>query len=309
LKQGVLLMNLGGPSGPEEVKGFLYRLFSDPDILVGIPSPFRQALAFAIAQVKGPSSIRAYEEIGGGSPQLRWTRLQAEALDRALGGTRRVAIGMRASRPSIADGLRQLRDWGVEEVTLLPLFPQYSTTTTGSCLKEARRVLEELDWNPAVREVRHWPDHPRYVSLWRRKLEETLRAAGDAEPVHVLFSAHSLPLKIVERGDPYPDDVRRTIEALTAGLTRSWSLAYQSRNGRMPWLEPYVEDELDRLGRNRVRRIVVVPVSFVSDHIETLWELDRFYAERARRNGIEGYYRVPSFNDDPEFGEVLKELV
>ena len=159
-----------------------------------------------------------------------------------------------------------------------------------------------------------WPDHPAYAVLLRRTVDEAIeRAEAESsdvhDPVHVLFSAHSLPLKIVRRGDPYLADVERTIAAVTKALRAPWSLSFQSRNGPVPWLEPYTEDEIRRLGAAGVRRLVVVPVSFVSDHIETLYELDQLYAELARRHGIAHYYRARAFNGDPEFPRVLRAIL
>jgi ferrochelatase len=264
--------------------------------------------------IKGPSAVRAYESIGGGSPQLKWTRLQAKGLRDLLQGPdaeTRVAVGMRAWRPSIEDGLRDLKSWGAEELVLLPLFPQYSTTTTGSCFKEARRILAKLNWNPSLREIARWPDQPEYIALLRKTVDEAARAAGvkAGESTHLLFSAHSLPLKIVERGDPYPEDVRRTLEAATRGLDVPWSLAYQSRNGKLPWLEPYTEDEIRRLAGEGVKHLAIASFSFVSDHIETLYELDQLYAGLAREHGIQTYVRARAFNDDPEFARVLQAVI
>jgi protoporphyrin/coproporphyrin ferrochelatase len=315
MKNGILLLNFGGPWTLSDVKPFLYRLFVNPAVLVGVPTPLRQALAFTIAQVKGPSSVRSYESIGGGSPQLKWTEMQAAGLRALLKGDEvRIEVGMRSAVPTIETALRKLKDWGAERVVLLPLFPQFSTTTTGTCVQEVRDSLRRLDWSPALREITHWPDHGGYASLLRRTLDEALAEAegerGDeTDEIHVLFSAHSLPLKIVERGDPYPSDVERTIGAVTRGLRHPWSLCFQSRNGKMPWLQPYLEDELKRLGRAGVRRVVVVPVSFVSDHIETLYELDQLYAEQAREHGVTHYYRARTFNGDPEFPRVLHSIL
>src|SRR5919205_1138248 len=294
MKTGIALLNFGGPWTLGDVKPFLYRLFANRSVLVGVPAPLRQLIAFAIAQAKGPSSIESYRLIGGGSPQLAWTEEQADGLRALLGGEDgrgadegRVEIGMRSAEPSIERALRRLKGWGAGRLVVLPLFPQFSTTTTGTCLEEVRDALLRLRWTPLTHEVRHWPDHPDYARLLRRTVDEALEEAeqerGDTgDVIHVLFSAHSLPLKIVERGDTYPQDVLRTVGAVAEGLGHSWSLCFQSRNGRMPWLEPYTEDELTRLGREGVRRVVVVPVSFVSDHIETLYELDLLYADLAR---------------------------
>jgi ferrochelatase len=299
------------------VKPFLYRLFSDPDILVGIPTPLRQMLAFFIAQTKGPSSVKMYEKIGGGSPQLRWTRAQADRLavelksgaQAAQLGETRVGVGMRAWDPSIEKGLSELREWGATELVLLPLFPQFSTTTTGSCFKEVRRILSKWKWSPVVHEVRSWADDVGYIKLLRETVDESIAEATAHGPVHVLFSAHSLPMKIVERGDTYPTEVAATVNAVAHGLACPWSLSYQSRNGSMPWLAPYTEDELEKLGKAGVRQVVVVPVSFVSDHIETLYELDLLYADHARSHGIVNYYRSRVFNDCPKFARVLASFV
>jgi ferrochelatase len=207
-----------------------------------------------------------------------------------------------------------LKEWGAGRLVVLPLFPQFSTTTTGTCLQEVRDALGRLRWSPLTHEVNNWPDHAGYVALLRRTVDEAVgRAERDrdeaAEPIHILFSAHSLPLKIVERGDTYPQDVRRTVEAVAAGLVHTWSLCYQSRNGKMPWLQPYTEDALTRLGREGVRRVVVVPVSFVSDHIETLYELDMLYREHALKVGVTHYYRARAFNGDPAFPAVLRSIL
>jgi protoporphyrin/coproporphyrin ferrochelatase len=314
LKLGILLLNFGGPWTLSDVRPFLYRLFVNPRVLVGVPSPVRQLLAFTIAQVKGPSSVKSYRSIGGGSPQLRWTTAQAEGLRYLLDRhTTRVEIGMRSAEPSIATALARLHFWGADELVLLPLFPQFSTTTTGTCFDEVEATLAALNWTPKLREINNWPDHPVYIRLLHETVTDAIAEAEekrqDDQPIHVLLSAHSLPMKIVERGDPYPDEVHRTVAALMRGLRQPWSLAYQSRNGKMQWLQPYLEDELKRLGREGVRNVVVVPISFVSDHIETLYELDQLYAEQAKEHGITNYRRARCFNSDPMFAQVLHALV
>ena len=315
LKIGILMLNFGGPWTLADVRPFLYRLFVNPRVLVGIPTPLRQLLAFTIAQVKGPSSRKSYRSIGGGSPQLKWTAIQAEGLrDQLDSDCVRVEIGMRSADPSIAAALRNFKFWNATDIVLLPLFPQFSTTTTGTCFDEVKRVLDELNWQPRVREIKSWPNHPSYIRLLRRTVDEAVaqaeaRRERDRAPVHVLFSAHSLPLKIVKLGDPYPEEVGRTVEAVTRGLAQPWSLAYQSRNGRLPWLQPYLEDELKRLGKAGVSNVVVVPISFVSDHIETLFELDQLYGEVARQHGITNYHRARCFNDDPVFSQLLSTIL
>ena len=315
MKRGILLLNFGGPWTLSDVKPFLYRLFNNPRVLVGIPTPFRQLLAYLIAQIKGPSSRKNYRTIGGGSPQLKWTAIQAEGLRQLLPAQEmRVEVGMRSSDPSIETALEQMKFWGAEQLTLLPLFPQFSTTTTETCFDVVEDSLNKLGWRPQLTTVLHWPDHPEYISLLRNSVDEAISLAeshrnGSTAPVHIVFSAHSLPMKIVERGDPYADDVTRTVRAVTQNLQAPWSLAYQSRNGRLPWLKPYLDEELKRLGRDGVDTVVVVPISFVSDHIETLFELDRLYREVARKHGIKHYYRARCFNDNPHFPRVLQSIV
>ena len=315
MKTGILLLNFGGPWTISDVKPFLYRLFANPRVLVGVPTPLRQMLAFAISQIKGPSSVKSYKRIGGGSPQLKWTVIQAEGLrDMLKTESIRVEIGMRSAEPSIMSALELLKFWGAEQLLLLPLFPQYSTTTTGTCFDEVDRVLAKLNWKPSIQQITSWPDRPDYAELLRRLVYKALNQAevdrgAASDPIHVLFSAHSLPMKIVERGDPYPQDVDSTVAAVAQDLKHPWSLAFQSRNGKMPWLQPYLEDELKRLGQAGIRRVVVVPVSFVSDHIETLFELDLLYAETAKEHGITHYYRAGCFNGDPEFPRVLHSIV
>jgi ferrochelatase len=313
MRTGILLLNFGGPWTLSDVKPFLYKLFANKSVLVGVPAPVRHLLAFFISQMKGRSSVEAYRAIGGGSPQLKWTSIQAEGLrNLSRRSDVRVEIGMRSAEPSIECALERLRSWGADKLILLPLFPQYSTTTTGTCFEEAADALGRMHWSPEVHPIVNWPDHPFYIELLQATLNEALTDIANEEddgPVHIIFSAHSLPLKIVDRGDPYPEDVQRTVNALTRDLKHPWSVAFQSRNGKLPWLEPYLEDELKRLGNQGVKKVVIVPISFVSDHIETLFELDQLYAELARKNGISTYRRARCFNADPKFPRVLESLL
>jgi protoporphyrin/coproporphyrin ferrochelatase len=290
-------------------------LFSDPAILVGIPTPFRQFFAFLIAQIKGPQSKKNYLTLGGGSPIHAWTQLQSEGLESRLsGGQFKVCVGMRIGTPTIWKALTELQAWGASQIIYLPLFPQFSTTTTLSCFKEADRMIKALKhsshWAPKRLKINHFSNHPLYISLLRQTIEEALLRVGT--DAYILFSAHSLPLSIVKRGDPYLKHVENTVHEVSTALALSashpFSLAFQSRNGRLPWLEPYLEDELVRLSKKGIQKLIVVPISFVSDHIETLWELDLYYAEIAKRVGIQSFFRTRAFNDDPNFIDVLKSL-
>ncbi|MGE4232855.1 MAG: ferrochelatase [Bacteriovoracia bacterium] len=315
MKKGVVLLNLGGPRSLDEVKPFLYNLFSDPDILVGIASPFRQALAFFISQIKGSSSMKMYEQIGSCSPQYCWTWYQAQSLERKLNSSfdrrhleYKVVVGMRAWKPFINDALMELYDWNADEIILLPLFPHFSNTTTGSCFKESELRLKNLKWAPRLTKIEKWPDNPRFIKLLKENLEHTLKQAS-LRNAHILLSAHSLPMKIVERGDRYEQDVLRTVKALTKDLSWPWSLGYQSRNGKMEWLKPYTEDEIIRLAKLGIEELILFPISFVSDHIETLYELDILYSDLAKKHGIKRVLRVPSFNNSEAFTDLLTTLV
>jgi len=320
LKTGVLLFNLGGPWTLKDVKPFLKELFSDEDILVDMPSWLRKGLAYFISEVKGRRSIQQYARIGGGSPQLKWTQGQAKGLETKLKTLSSdvvcVEIGMRASEPTILNALKALQDRGVERLIVLPLFPHYSSTTTGSCYKELYRQMKAIQFSPLLTTVRNWPADRGYIELLIETLEEQLGKLDPLRAAHVLISAHSLPLKIVERGDVYPQDVDKTTQALCPRLQEltkrfpfSWSLAFQSRNGPVPWLKPYTEDEIVRLGRAGTSQIIVLPISFVSDHIETLSELDIDYKELAHKYKVTTFLRTRSFNDDPKFIQILFELV
>lgn len=317
----VVLFNLGGPDDLDAVEPFLVSLFSDREI---IQLPFGSALqpAFArlIAKVRGPSVRRNYQLIGGGSPQLRITRAQAEALEARLndghGGSYRVFIAMRYSRPSAGDALRAVRDCGIRNIVTLPLFPHYSGATTGSSWREFERALSSADRADQafdVARIEHYADDPLYLDA----LADTVRTAWARIPADrqagtvIVFSAHGLPQRFVDQGDPYVEH----IEATRAGLLERLSLpnrqllAYQSRTGPVRWIGPGTEETLVALGRSGVSDVMVVPLSFVSDHIETLYEVDMLFAEAARAAGITGYYRPDALNTSPLFIDALARLV
>jgi ferrochelatase len=316
MKTGILLFNLGGPWTLKDVKPFLYELFSDEDILIDMPGWLRKTLAFVISQTKGGNSIKQYAKIGGGSPQLKWTQAQAALLKSKLSQNVQIEIGMRASSPKIKAAIESFKRSEIDRLLVLPLFPHYSTTTTGSCYKELYRQLKAQNFSPESIHVRNWPEHPKYISLLITTLKETLAQSDPNLKTHLLISAHSLPLKIVEKGDPYPQDVARTIGMLKSELESlqrtqnfTWSLCYQSRNGPIPWLKPYTEDEIKRLAKEGFQQLLIMPISFVSDHIETLSELDIDYKELAVEHGVTSYLRTRSFNDDPVFIDMLSEIV
>jgi len=324
-EHGVMLLNLGGPDSVRAVEPFLRNLFSDPDIFrVPLGRLWQRPVARAIAKVRARAVARRYAQIGGRSPLLMWTQRQAELLHQRLRPHLdcRVYIGMRYWHPFIEEAVRAALADRVRTLTLLPLYPQFSRTTTGSSLNEFHRVWRKLG-DPAIRviAIRSYPDHPLYVRAVAERIEETVRRhAFQDDAWALIFSAHSLPVRIVEDGDPYLEETKRSVEAVLTYLrTRSAhrevyarvpaTLAFQSRVGPVRWLEPATTDVVKRFARQGVRHLVLVPISFVSDHIETLHELGHEVREIARAHGIRTFALVEALNDSETFAEALKEIV
>jgi protoporphyrin/coproporphyrin ferrochelatase len=317
-KVGVVLFQLGGPDSLEAVRPFLYNLFCDPDIL-DFPGlgPFagllRRPLAWWIARRRAPHVAHHYEEIGGRSPILPLTERQARALEEAL-DTRleaRCFIAMRYWHPFTAEAAAALNAWGPEEIVLLPLYPQYSFATTGSALNEWRRRWRGAAAGPLVHTVESFPEHPLLLAAFVERIQRSLAHFARPGEVHLLFSAHGLPVSFIERGDPYQRQVEATVRGVMAlGAWRNpHSLCYQSKVGRQRWLEPMLEPELERLGRAGVRQVLVIPVAFVSDHIETLHEINieaRVVAEAA---GVEQFEMTAALGENAKFIAALAELV
>jgi ferrochelatase len=304
-------MNLGGPDSPEAVRPFLYNLFSDPAI-IGLPAVLRLPLAWLIAARRAPVARGIYSQLGGSSPLLANTQAQARALEQQLGAGYRTFVAMRYWHPVTAAAVAEVKRWDPEEIVLLPLYPQFSTTTTASSLRLWDREAHRQGLGAPTRGIRSYPTAPGFVAALAALIERALIAA-DAEgtPVRLLFSAHGLPMKIVEKGDPYPQQVATTAVAVVEALGRprlDWIVAYQSRVGPLAWLAPSVEEELHRAGRDRVA-VVVAPISFISEHSETLVELDRDYRRVAEAAGVVSYRRVPTVGTDPRFIAALADLV
>ena len=318
----VILFNLGGPDDLEAVEPFLINLFSDREIIELPFGPGVQPLfARLIAKLRGPSVRRNYQRIGGGSPQLRITRAQAEALEARLNegdetGDHRVFIAMRYSRPSAADALHAIAAAGIRRIVTVPLFPHYSQATTGSSRAEFERTMTAFPCEKAPVEVLH-VDHYAEDSLYLDALAGTVRLAWERIPhdrkteTVILFSAHGLPQKFIDAGDPYVSHIEATRRGVLErlNLPNRQLLAYQSRTGPVRWIGPGTEETLVSLGREGVTDVLVVPLSFVSDHIETLYEVDMLFAEAAQAAGITGYYRPEALNTHPVFIEALARLV
>lgn len=311
-RTGVLLTNLGGPEVPASIEPFLYNLFEDPLILSIRPAFLRRFVARRISKGRAPKVAKDYALIGGASPLPRLTDDQAKGLARVLErrapGRFATAVAMRYWKPFTTDAVATLRAQGCDRFLHLPLYPQESRATTESSSREIRRVLGA---GAPFAEIRGYHDQPGYVAAVRRTVDEGLaamRTQGVAAP-HVLFSAHGLPERFRKAGDPYVGQIERTRALVATGLDVPTTLSFQSRVGPVAWVKPYTDVTIERLAGEGVKALLFVPLGFVSDHFETLFEIDIQYAELARSRGIEHVRRAPSLNDRPDFLEALADLV
>jgi ferrochelatase len=308
----VVLFNLGGPDGPRAVRPFLFNLFKDPAI-IGLPALLRYPLAALIAATRTPSARRNYAHMGGGSPLVPETEAQAEALQAALTAGLsdtevELFVAMRYWAPFSEETAAAVADFAPDEIVLLPLYPQFSTTTTASSLAA---------WNAAYcgpgrsRAVCCYPILGGFVEAHARRIEAAWDVAGRPTPVRLIFSAHGLPEQVVEAGDPYASQVAATAEAVAARLPvglSDWRIAYQSRVGPMQWLGPTTLDEIEAAARDGLG-VVISPIAFVSEHVETLVELDHDYRRRAEAAGIGAYVRAPTLGVEAAFIDGLAGLV
>jgi ferrochelatase len=318
---GVLLLNLGGPERIQDVGPFLYNLFSDPEI-IRLPIPaLQKPLAWLISTLRSGKSQEAYRSIGGGSPLRRITEQQARELQSTLrqrGVEATSYVAMRYWHPFTESAVADIKADAVDEVVVLPLYPHFSISTSGSSFRELQRLRQA---DPAfhrlpIRCIRSWFDHPGYIEAMADLIATEVRACNQPATAHIFFSAHGVPKSYVEdAGDPYQKEIqactdlimRRLVEKL--GHANPFTLAYQSRVGPVEWLKPYTEDALRELGEQGVKELVVVPISFVSEHIETLEEIDIEYREIATEAGIAHFRRVPALDTDPTFIAGLADLV
>lgn len=317
-KTAVVLFNLGGPDGRAAVKPFLFNLFFDPAI-IRLPLPLRWLLAKFISGKRAPVAEEIYAQMGGGSPLLPNTQAQAMALTTALQdrgrnkglGEVKVFIAMRYWHPRAREIAREVTAYAPDRVILLPLYPQYSTTTSASSLKEWQREAKAAGLTAPSRAICCYPAEPGFVEATVVRLREALREAGQDKQPRVLFSAHGLPKKIVERGDPYQWQVERSVAAVVHRLGEvnlDYQVCYQSRVGPLEWIGPSTDEEVEKAARAG-RTIVLVPIAFVSEHSETLVELDIEYRELAEKEGAAGYIRVPTVMAAAPFVAGLADLV
>jgi protoporphyrin/coproporphyrin ferrochelatase len=313
-KLGVVLFQLGGPDSLDAIEPFLYNLFSDPDI---IDFPFariaRQPLARLISSTRARHVRQHYAEIGGRSPILEFTRRQAHALEAALSHDfdARVVVAMRYWHPFTAEAIHALAAHAPQHVVLLPLYPQYSGTTTGSSLNEWNRRFVPNGWNPRVEAIQEFHEHDAYIEVLAKAIDESLSAFENPSDVDMVFSAHSVPIAAIAAGDPYQRQIERTVEL--AWNRGRWPgrrhLCYQSKVGASKWLQPTMHAVIKQLAAEGRRHLLVIPISFVSDHVETLHEIDIEHRALAASLGIDDYRMMPGLNDSPGFIAVLAGLV
>ncbi|XP_076958886.1 ferrochelatase-1, chloroplastic/mitochondrial-like [Bidens hawaiensis] len=321
-KVGVLLMNLGGPDTLNDVQPFLYNLFADPDI-IRLPRLFRflqRPLARLISTLRAPKSKEGYASIGGGSPLRKITDEQADALKLALEAKKvaaNVYVAMRYWHPFTEEAVQQIKRDNIKKLVVLPLYPQYSISTTGSSV----RVLQNLfrDDNTLSRLpvaiIQSWYQRGGYMKSMADLIEKELQTFGSPEEVMIFFSAHGVPVSYVrDAGDPYKDQMEDCIylimqELKARGINNEHKLAYQSRVGPVQWLKPYTDEVLVELGKSGIKSLLAVPVSFVSEHIETLEEIDMEYKELALESGVENWGRVPALGCTSTFITDLADAV
>jgi protoporphyrin/coproporphyrin ferrochelatase len=320
-----VLFQLGGPDSLEAVEPFLLNLFLDPDIIpLGPFGLLRRPIAKLISSRRCIPVAAKYGQIGRRSPIGTLTERQRARLVKAVSPyIEPVAVtAMRYWRPFTMEAVDALRKAPpLDEIVLLPLYPHYSYATTLSSLKEWRQVADQAKWKspagkPPERTVNNFHDHPLYIQALVQRIGSVLRQFPDSSRIHLLFSAHGLPMSLVEKGDPYPNQIEETVHLtceLGAKQFPSWPgthlLCYQSRVGPAKWLQPSLTGTIERLGREGVKEMLVVPISFVTEHIETLHEINIEAREEAKKVGVERFRMMPAVGDSPLFIAALKDLV
>ena len=318
VKTGVVLLNMGGPESSKDVGDFLTALFSDTDI---IKLPFQKYLGPLISKRRTPHVTELYDSIGGGSPIHKWTKLQGQGIEKLLDATRpesaphRCYIGFRYVSPRARSALLQMKEDGVERAVAFSQYPQFSCTTAGSSLNELWREVRALglegqfSWSLIDR----WPTHPEFIKAVSKKIKEGLElfSPEDRDDVHIVFSAHSLPLRTVFKGDQYSHEVAASVMSVMTNLNFShrYTLCWQSQVGPSAWLAPKTSDILEALGKKGTKSVLVVPIAFTSDHIETLSEIDNDFREVAIKAGVTNFRRSPSLNDDPAIIQAMSTIV
>ena len=312
MKKAIILFNLGGPDKLENVEPFLFNLFNDPAIL-NLPTILRYPLAKLISNRRAPVAKKIYEEIGGSSPILKLTKEQSSALEIKLNQTQtrdeyKCFIIMRCWNPRAKDVIKDVRLYNPDEVVLMPLYPQYSAATSGSSIKEWKDVCKKNNYNIKTSTICCYPTDQNFINAHTK---EIIKKIKNLKNFKLIFSAHGLPEKNIKKGDPYQWQVEQSVKKIVESLNDEnldWILSYQSRVGPLKWIGPSTEDiiiENSKIGKH----IVLVPIAFVSEHSETLVELDIEYKEIADANGCKNYTRVPALGINEDFIKAMSELI
>lgn len=313
MRVAVVLFNLGGPASLEAVEPFLFNLFNDAAI-IRVPQPFRWLLAKLISKRRTPQAREIYAKMGGSSPILGQTYNQASELRNALAGsgfTCETFVAMRYTAPRASDVAEQVRRFRPNKIVLLPLYPQFSTTTSRSSLREWTRLASALKIDAPASTVCCYPTNAGFIAAQAELIKETLAKLPPNIRFRLLLSAHGLPERVVAGGDPYQAQVEQTAKALVTALERpdlDWRVSYQSRVGPLKWIGPATDDEIKRAGAEGLA-VVIAPIAFVSEHSETLVELDMEYAHLAAESGVQHYLRAPAVGTHPAFIKGLAKLV
>jgi ferrochelatase len=313
VKLAVVLFNLGGPDSLDAVEPFLTNLFSDPAI-ISLPKFLRQPLARFIAKRRAPITREIYKKLGGRSSILSETEAQARALEAVLaarGHESRAFIAMRAWKPFSAEAARAVKTWNPQRIVLLPLYPQFSTTTSASSLEDWDEAARREGLDAPQSRVCCYPWDDGFIDAVATLIGEAFAKKKLGVDYRLLLSAHGLPKRVIAKGDPYRWQVEKTTAAIVDKLgirNLDWSICYQSRVGPLQWIGPASDEEIRRAGRAG-KGVIVAPIAFVSEHSETLVELDMDYAKLARESGVPDYLRVPTVGTRPEFIDGLAQLV
>ena len=315
-KVGVVLLNLGGPDSLEAVEPFLFNLFSDPDIIdFPLSFLFRKRLAKMISTRRSRGVIEQYREIGGKSPLKDHTLQQASLLEEKLNKSvpSKVYVAMRYWRPFTEEAIEAIERDGIKRVILLPLYPQFSKATTTSSVKEWEKQVKVRGKNLKHTLIESYHEHPTYIDAFVERIEHGLERfpSERRDGVKILFSAHGTPMKLVRQGDPYSQQIKETVKMIMGRgrFKQSHRLCYQSKVGPLKWLEPSTPNTIAELAAKGVKDMLLVPVAFASDHLETLFELGIEYRRQAMEKGVEQYEVTEGLNDSPKFIDALAELV
>lgn len=309
-KTAVVLMNLGGPDSLDSVKEFLFNLFYDKAIIT-LPNPFRWVLARIISTIRNKKAQAIYRLVGGASPIMKETMAQKNLLEEELKGRNiEVFIVMRHFHPMSYEVARKIKKYNPEEIIMLPLYPQFSTTTTGSAVEDFKNALSIAGVTSERKVIGCYFKDDSFIASHAHLILDAIDKTEGKNNIKLLFSAHGLPKKVVENGDPYQWQIEETVKSIVKKLSvkdLDYKVSYQSKVGPLEWLAPNTEDEIT-IASKEGKAIIVVPIAFVSEHVETLVELDIEYAAIAKRYNVE-YLRVPTLSIDRKFIQCLASLV